>query len=96
MLVVPAVPGVLTAPGTYSVRAEKSSPFRGKLWIVFAVKVPLRVGSLVLRIGGTPPSNIDGGGGSTGLEMRIELSDLIHFQREAPEIFASQIRSPIQ
>ena len=51
MLVVPDVPGVLTAPGTYSVRAEKSSPFKGKFWMVFAVKVLLSVASFVLRMG---------------------------------------------
>jgi hypothetical protein len=38
-------------PGTYSVSAEKSSPFKGKFWMVFAVNVPLKVGFSVFRIG---------------------------------------------
>ncbi len=50
----PDVPAVSTTPGSYSVTAEKSSPFSGKFETVFAVNVALRVGSLVFRIGGAP------------------------------------------
>ena len=51
MLVVPEVPAVLTDPGMYSVKAEKSSPFNGKLRIAFAVIVLPSVALLVFRIG---------------------------------------------
>ena len=50
MLVVPDVPAVLTAPGMYSVTAEKSSPFSGMFAIVFAVIVDPSVGSVVFKI----------------------------------------------
>ena len=50
-LVVPDVPPVSTAPGTYKVRAEKSSPFNGKFWIVLEVNVLSSVALSVFRIG---------------------------------------------
>jgi hypothetical protein len=51
MLVIPDVPAVLTAPGTYKVSAEKSRPLSGKFSMVLAVKVLSRVISEVLRMG---------------------------------------------
>ncbi len=51
MLVVPEVPYVLTAPGTYKVSAEKSRPFKGKFEIVFAVNKLPSEASFVFKIG---------------------------------------------
>jgi hypothetical protein len=42
---------VVTAPGRYKVRAEKSRPLRGKFSMVLAVNVLDMVGSVVSRMG---------------------------------------------